>query len=137
MKFTDGYWHVRSGLNVLYPVEIRDIELKEDSITVYASTKKIEHKGHTLNTTLLTVRYSSPMKNVICVEYIHNDVDEVSPKFHINKEENPVIDVAIDNGIARLTSGQLSASIDLEHGWKVDYSYGERRLTGTGYKGPA
>ncbi|WP_127593247.1 alpha-xylosidase [Paenibacillus lautus] len=137
MKFTDGYWHVRSGLNVLYPVEIRDIELKEDSFTVYASTKKIEHKGHTLNTTLLTVRYSSPMKNVICVEYIHNDVDEVYPKFHINKEENPVIDIAKDNGIARLTSGQLSASIDLEHGWKVDYSYGERRLTGTGYKGPA
>ena len=137
MKFTDGYWHVRSGLNVLYPVEIRDVEVKEDSVTVYASTKKIEHKGHTLNTTLLTVKYSSPMKDVICVEYIHNDVDKVSPQFHIHEDANSTVDIAQDNAKVSLASGELRVNVDLTSGWKVDYNYGERRLTGTGYKGPA
>ncbi|MFD1953589.1 alpha-xylosidase [Paenibacillus thailandensis] len=137
MKFTDGYWHVRSGLNVLYPVEIRDIRTTDDSVTVFASTKKIEHKGHTLNTTLLTVRYSSPMKNVICVEYIHNDMDEVWPKFPIYRDENAKVEVSRDNGKVSLASGKLSVHIDPEAGWKVDYVYCGRRLTGTGYKGPA
>ncbi|GGA26094.1 alpha-xylosidase [Paenibacillus physcomitrellae] len=137
MKFTDGYWHVRTGLNVLYPVEIRDVKLAEDAVTVYASTKKIEHKGSTLNTTLLTVRYSSPMKNVICVEYIHNDVDEAAPKFEVRQDPAAAVSVSKEGGIARLASGELSVNIDLMQGWQVDYRYGDRRLTGTGYKGPA
>jgi alpha-D-xyloside xylohydrolase len=137
MKFTDGYWHVRSGLNVLYPVEIRDIQTGKDSVTVFASTKKIEHKGHTLNTTLLTVRYSSPMKNVIAVEYIHNDLDEVLPKFEIHQEENLQIVIKKESGRVSLTSGELSVNIDPQDGWKVDYAYDGRHLTGSGYKGPA
>ncbi|MFB5679156.1 alpha-xylosidase [Paenibacillus terreus] len=137
MKFTDGYWHVRSGLNVLYPVEIRDIQTDAESVTVFASTKKIEHKGNTLNTTLLTVRYSSPMKNVIAVEYIHNDLDEVLPKFEIHQEENLEIAVKKESGQVSLTSGALSVNIDSQDGWKVDYEYDGRRLTGSGYKGPA
>ncbi|WP_163873391.1 alpha-xylosidase [Paenibacillus favisporus] len=138
MKFTDGYWHVRQGLQVLYPVEVRDIETGQDEMTVYASTKKIVHKGDTLNTTLLTVRYSSPMENVICVEYIHHDgMDDKGPTFQIYKQPDLKVQVEKRGGAVTLTSGKLTATVRPDEGWNVAYDYDGRRLTGTGYKGPA
>ncbi|OXL83279.1 alpha-xylosidase [Paenibacillus sp. SSG-1] len=138
MKFTDGYWHVRQGLQVLYPVEVRDIETREDEMTVYASTKKIVHKGDTLNTTLLTVRYSSPMESVICVEYIHHDgMDDKGPAFQIYKQPDLKVQVEKRGGAVTLTSGKLTATVRPDEGWNVAYAYDGRRLTGTGYKGPA
>ena len=43
-----------------------------DSLTVYAPTKKLQGRGDTLNLPLLTVQYSSPMENVIGVKIIHH-----------------------------------------------------------------
>ena len=84
MKFTDGYWHIRAGYNVLYPIEIRDHEIDGGSVTVYASTKKINHPGDTLNTALITAKFSSPMEDVICVEYSHfQGADPAGPEYEL------------------------------------------------------
>jgi alpha-D-xyloside xylohydrolase len=137
MKFTDGYWHVRAGMNLLYPIEIRDIQTDSDSLTVYASCKKIQHKGDTLNTALLTVKYSSPMPDVICVEYVHHDgQDSQGPEFPLYSSSR--VDVKIDNGeqAASLSSGKLSVIVHKNDGWNIDYVYNGKRLTGSGYKSP-
>lgn len=72
MKFTDGYWLVRKGYEIQNPAEIRDIVTDDASMTVYAATHRIEHKGDTLNGALLKATYSSPMPNVIRVRLNHH-----------------------------------------------------------------
>ncbi|MDF2924981.1 MAG: alpha-glucosidase [Paenibacillaceae bacterium] len=137
MKFTDGYWHVREGLNVHCPVEIRDVKVEANSIAVYASTKKIIRKGDTLNTPLLTARYSSPLKDILCVELIHHGGKRrKGPDFVLNAPGAAVAITEEEDGI-RLASGKLEVWINKKNGWSIDYCYGDKRLTGSGYKGPA
>ncbi|REJ12905.1 MAG: alpha-xylosidase [Paenibacillaceae bacterium] len=138
MKFTDGYWHIRAGYNVLYPIEIRDHEIDGGSVTVYASTKKINHPGDTLNTALITAKFSSPMKDVICVEYSHfQGADPAGPEYELHAPGAGSVSVEDGPEAITLTSGKLSVSIRKQGGWNVDYFYEGRRLTGSGSKGPA
>lgn len=138
MKFTDGYWHPRSGNNILNPIEIRDIRTDADSVTVYASTKKIDHPGHTLNTTLIRVKYSSPMEDIICVEYTHSiGADPVGPEFPLYASGSAKVEIEKANDVVSLTSGQLSVAIHKNEGWNIEYVYNGKRLTGSGTKGPA
>lgn len=62
MKFTDGYWLTRPGLTPLYATEVDDIRIDEaaGTMTVYAPTTVIRHRGDTLNRPMITVTFSSP-----------------------------------------------------------------------------
>lgn len=136
MKFTDGYWHMRQGITFNYPIEIRNIRTAEDRLTVLASCKKIVTRGDTLNTAILTVRYTSPMPDVICVELVHHDGKlPKGPEFVKNIRD---VQVEVDNGpdIASFTSGKLSVLIHKNEGWNTEFMYDGKRLTGSGYKGP-
>lgn len=137
MKFTDGYWMVREGLRVQHPVEIRDIETAEDTVTIYAATKQVLHKGDILNATLLTVKYSSPAPDVIHVQfYRHKGRNNLGPSFPLYSSDSSVR-VAEDQATTVLMSGKLSVKIHKQGTWRVDYLYGDRRLTGNGPKSSA
>ena len=53
MKFTDGLWHTRPGVDAQYAQEAYDIEAVAsphgDSLVVAAPTRVIEGRGDTLN----------------------------------------------------------------------------------------
>lgn len=137
MKFTDGYWHMRQGVTFNYPMEIRDIRTKPDTLTVLASCKKIVTRGDTLNTAILTVNYTSPMEDVICVELIHhNGKQHQGPEFQ--KNVRPNLHAKVENGeeVASFTSGKLSVQIHKNEGWSTHFMYEGKRLTGSGYKSP-
>ena len=72
MKFTDGYWQMLPGVTPHYAVQAQDIELSADSLTVYAATRTIQHRGDTLNHPLLTIHYTSPLENIIRVQIWHH-----------------------------------------------------------------
>jgi alpha-D-xyloside xylohydrolase len=72
MKFTDGYWQVREGMTPYFPAEVYEVEIESEAMTIYAPTKKLVSRGDTLNLPLLTVRFSSPMDNVIRVQIFHH-----------------------------------------------------------------
>jgi alpha-D-xyloside xylohydrolase len=137
MKFTDGYWHVRQGVTLNYPVEIRNIRTKPDALTVLASSKKIVTRGDTLNTAILTVHYTSPMPDVICVELIHhNGKQHGGPEFQKNVSSDVEVQVVNGDEIASFTSGKLSVQIHKNEGWSTHFIYDGKRMTGSGYKSP-
>jgi len=134
MKFSNGYWMNREGLTVQSPTDIRDVHITEDAVTLYTATKKVNHKGDTLNATLLTVRYSSPMPDVIRVQfYRHKGGNNPGPNFEIF-ESATKIDIREQDGKINLTSGKLNVSINQGDNWKIDFSHGGRRLTGSGHR---
>jgi len=137
MKFTDGYWQVREGLHLQNPIEIRDIQVEADSITTFSATKVVRTKGDTLNATLLTQKISSPMPDVIKVQfYRHIGKASKGPEFAINTTEGHQVSIEQNDDQAIFTSGRLSVRIGKADG-KIHYYYDNNRITGSNNKGPA
>lgn len=136
MKFTDGYWHIRSGVTAHWPAQVHEVEVETDALTVYAPTKRLSHRGDTLNLPLLTVRFSSPMPNVIRVRLTHHKgVRPLKPEFELKAQPAHPVTVTDDDHAAMLTSGALSVRVDKVGGWKVEFKDGERVITSSGWRG--
>ncbi|GAA4455036.1 alpha-xylosidase [Phytohabitans houttuyneae] len=132
MKFSDGYWHMREGVRPLYPAQVHDHTADRDSLTVYAPTKRLEHRGDTLNRPLVTVRAESPMPDVIglTVSHFAGGVSR-GPSFELSG-----VDGAASVDGLTLTSGSLSVRFQRDP-WRVEFVAGGKVLTSSGYKAMA
>ncbi len=134
MKFTDGYWQIRPGHEPHYATQAFDIESDANSLTVYAATRKIEQRGDTLNSSLITVRYSSPLENVIKVEIWHHRGGlPANPTFPLN-EATPLVDIWNADEEASLRTGNLRVVIHKGPDWRVEFSNGDQIITQSGWR---
>lgn len=135
MKFTAGFWEIRPGVTPHYAVHVCDVETTPDTLIVYATTKRLTHRGDTLNIGLLTVRFSSPMADVIRVQIVHHKGTRPrTPAFPLYPQ--PVPEVLIHNEAenASLTSGHLTVRVNKGENWRVEYLDGSRPLTHSGWR---
>ncbi len=136
MKFTDGYWQMRAGMTPYYAEQVHEVEIESDAITAYAPTKKLTGRGDTLNLPLLTVRFSSPMENVIRVKIVHHKgVHQPKPEFIIYEQANPNITITNNETSAALTSGDLSVRIHKGENWLIEYVGKDHTITSSGWHG--
>ncbi len=131
MKFTDGFWHKREGVSALHPVHLQDVEAGADRLTAFAATRRINHRGDTLNAPLITVTCTSPMPDVIRVSVGHF-LGSAKPYPTFALTEAPT-DVRV--GDHQLTSGALTVRFDTGEHWGMSFEADGRRLTGSGRKG--
>lgn len=137
MKFTDGNWLIRSGVQPFYPTEAHEIEATADTLTVYA-TRAIRHRGDTLIGPLLTVTFSSPLADVIRVRLTHfAGGGEAQPQFALLQEQAPTVKLTNDATAATLTSGNLSLHIAKDEPWQVNYRVAGRVITASPPRGMA
>ncbi|MFC8598460.1 alpha-xylosidase [Isoptericola sp. NPDC057191] len=132
MKFTDGYWQTRRGIEPLYAVEVDDVRVDEatGSMTVYAPTAPVRRRGDTLNRPMLTVTYSSPAPGVVKVRVEHfAGAAHRGPEFAVTPEPGfrPVVKVDDTTGV--LETGGLSVRVHRGAGWHVDFEHDGRVLT--------
>jgi alpha-D-xyloside xylohydrolase len=138
MKFTDGYWQVRKGVKAFHPAQAYEIESGPDSLTVYATTRRIVSRSDTLGGPVLDICFSSPMENVIKVQLLHHKgTRPLGPQFVLNNSSHPHLQPVIEeNGqTARLTSGKLSVQVLKGADWLVEFMAGERVLSSSGAGG--
>jgi alpha-D-xyloside xylohydrolase len=136
MKFTHGYWDLRPGITAHYPVQVHEVEIEPHALTVYAPTRCVTHRSDTLNLPLLTVRFSSPMPDVIRVQMVHHKGRRPrGPAFDLHALPEPEVQVCDDAQAATLTSGRLSAHVQKAGDWRVEFKAGERVITRSGWKG--
>ncbi|MCB0114820.1 MAG: hypothetical protein KDD84_12055, partial [Caldilineaceae bacterium] len=136
MKFTDGYWHFREGMSPHFPIHVHDIETEPDALMVYGTTKRLTQRGDVLNTGLLTVRFSSPMPDVIRVQmWHHKGQRKLSPTFALNTHPTPDLCIKNEADFASLTSGNLTVRVDKGQDWRVDYLNDSRLLTRSNWRG--
>jgi alpha-D-xyloside xylohydrolase len=127
VKFTDGNWLMREGVRAHFPAEVHEVEAAENALTVYAPTRAVRHRGDTLGGPLLTVRYSSPLPDVIRVQATHYAGaagNEAGPHFPLFAESDEPVSVRVDREAkeATLTSGRLSVRLGLAPGgWDVAF----------------
>ena len=135
MKFTDGYWQMRAGMAPHFAAQVHEVTLEEDAITVYAPIGKLQTRGHTINQPLLTLRFSSPMENVIRVQCLHHKGKAPrKPEFTLYTESKPQVSISNDEHAATLTSGDLSVRVDKGDDWLVEYLGEDKVLTSSGWR---
>ena len=135
MKFTDGYWQMRPGCTPHYATQVHDVEITLDALTIYAATRKIEHRGDTFNNALLTVRYTSPLENVIKVEiWHHQGIPILKPEFQLVDRPAPRVDIQDQPEAATLTTGNLSLQVHKSEDWRVEFRDRERLITHSGWR---
>ena len=111
MKFTDGNWLMRSGVQVMYPAQAYAIETTAETLTVLA-TRPIRHRGDTLEGPALTVEFASPLPDVIRVRITHfSGAQARGPETPLHATAAPGVVVDAAEHEATLTSGRLSVRI--------------------------
>lgn len=135
MKFTDGYWEIRAGMTPRYAAQVHEVEVAQDTLTVFAPVGKLGERGHTINQPLLTVEFSSPIENVIRVHVLHHKGKvRHKPEFTIYSGPAPQVLISDDERAATLTSGDLSVRINKTDDWLVEYIGGEKIITSSGWR---
>jgi alpha-D-xyloside xylohydrolase len=130
MKFTDGYWLIKEGIIAHFTACVAETEQQGNELVVYAPEKPIRHRGDTLNMPLLTVRYSSPMKNIIRVRISHFEggVDN-NPHYSLEVDSSFKPSIYITENESVLQSGELLVSIEHGENWNNTFKGKEIILT--------
>jgi alpha-D-xyloside xylohydrolase len=135
VKFTDGYWLLRPGVQARYPAEVRDVDASGDALTVYAPTRRITTRGDTLNQPLVTVRCTSPAPDVIALTVGHHlGAAARRPAFELTTDPATDVQVEVTEDHATITSGALSARFDRTGRWLLEFLADHRVLTSSGIK---
>jgi len=139
MKFTDGYWMLRKGYKLVGLAEIQDVHIKDDSVTLFAARKKVNHRGDTLNEPLLTLTFSSPLPNVIRASFSHHvgQPRGTPGGFELAASGQAQVSIEDQADVVRLTSGDTTVSITKQHPVRIEYTYKKKTLTGSGSRATA
>ncbi|MFE6159295.1 alpha-xylosidase [Streptomyces sp. NPDC056486] len=139
MKFTDGFWLMRDGVEASYATEVRSVRADADRFTAHAAIKRVERRGDTLNSPLLTVDCFSPAEGVIGVRTTHlAGKRRLGPDFGLPGADTGVGQVRRDGDMIELTSGPLTARLDQAAPWALSFRDADgREITSAGRKGTA
>jgi len=130
MKFTDGNWLLQPGVKANYATEAYDVWPEGDTLVVHAPTRPIRHRGDTLDGALLTIRLSSPMRDVVRVRIEHfSGMADRGPHIPLLSQPAPDVNLALGEDEAVLTSGQLSARVRRKGGWDLSFTAGDKVVT--------
>ncbi|GAA1968036.1 alpha-xylosidase [Catenulispora subtropica] len=140
MKFTDGYWMMRPGVQAAYPVQVLDGDVGPDSLVVHAPCYPVRERRDLLRGPALTVAFAAPLADVIRVTVTHFAGQDRKPDFVLadaaDGEAEPPLIIEDDEALT-FTSGALTARVAKGARWSLDFLAGGRRLTGSGTKAMA
>jgi alpha-D-xyloside xylohydrolase len=130
MKFTNGYWMIKDGIQAHFAACAIEPEQRDGELVVYAPERQIRHRGDTLNAQLLTIRYSSPIENVIRVRVSHFEGEaDKGPHFELSGASSFKAKINITKEKAVLESGKLSVCVDTAGSWNNSFCADGRVLT--------
>ena len=134
MKFTDGFWHTRPGVDAAYAAEAYDIEAGDRRLVISAPTKVIATRGDTLNRPMLTVSLASPLEGVVSVRIEHHRGTASFGGFDLPGAQPEVGTATANDDGGTFTSGPLTARITPGAPWNLSFEADGTTLTRSGHK---
>lgn len=129
MQFSNGCWLQKEGIECFNPKEAYFVTVKETEVSICAPTTKINTRGDVLGGINLTVRITSPAKEVLRVQSFHHmGAKTKSPAFELEQTNELPLDVTQDDTYLTIKSGTLSLVINKEE-WSMTYKRGDEVLT--------
>jgi alpha-D-xyloside xylohydrolase len=109
MKFRDGYWNIRAGVESCRLIELRDAVITSRSLTAYTASKPVIHRGDTLDSALITTEFSSPSEDIIHVRMYHHKGSVPSHcEFNLKNDQAGGIKISETAEDYSLSSGALT-----------------------------
>ena len=109
MKFTDGFWLAKPGVTLRNCAQVQDVQVFSDHVLVYASGDRIAHRGMTLNTPLITLRFEAPRPDILALTLEHfQGIARKEPLFELRREPCP-LRVEQTGDILSIAAGALRA----------------------------
>ncbi|RIX30774.1 alpha-xylosidase [Amnibacterium setariae] len=136
MRFTDGFWLMRPGVEAHYAREAYEARVRDDALVVTAPTKAIRTRGDTLNLPVLTVTVAPHIPGVVRVRIEHHTGGGEPVRFETAPRSGGSVTVEPD-GTGVVTSGGLEARVTPGEPWNLEFRAGGRRLTGSGHRSQA
>lgn len=139
MKFTDGYWMVREGYELVSPYEILEVKIRDDGVTIYAAHRHQDHRGNTLNAPLLTMEFSSPLPDVIRAKFYHHKGRQrgAPSSFPLRQDGSAFVRIEESGDSVSLTSGDTTVTVTKKHPMTITYTHKGKKLTGSGSRATA
>ena len=131
MKFTDGFWVAKPGMQFFNCREIQDARWEGECFVVYCSHIPVTNRGNVLNVPLLTLRFRSPRPDVLTLILEHYQGSaKAEPKFDLFEQP---IDMQVVEGeeTITITTGALTLVMGRKP-FSIDYLENGVRLTGLG-----
>ena len=129
MKFGNGCWLQKEGIECFSPKEAYFVKTTEQDVTICAPTSNINHRGDTLGGINLTVKISAPAPEVIRVQTAHHlGVQAKTPEFELTfaKDFKPEITDTEEEVVVK--SGSLALRINKKN-WSMRYERDGKLLT--------
>lgn len=137
MKFSNGCWLNKTGVQTFSPQEIYSTKIENDVLTLYAPCSKIYNRGCTLGGPVITYRISSPMENVIRVRAYHYMGTEIkTPGFEIYEKNDTKVLINEDDKNIVFQTGNIKMDFNKET-LEMGFFRGEQKLTSSKYRGMA
>ena len=138
MRFSNGCWLNKEGIESYSPQEIYQVCKKEKRVEVFAPSKKIKQRGDTLGGPVLTYTISAPMKDVFKVQVEHyKGINKVGPYFEIYASEEIDLEMVQSEGRVEIKNGELSLVIEDKEQWKMSFYRKGKKLTSSHSKSTA
>ena len=138
MRFTDGFWLLRHGVEARYAQEAYDLEVHDGALVVTAPTKVIRSRGDTLNLPVLTVTVAPHQPGVLRVRVEHHVGGGEPRRFDIAPADGSgSVELGPDGRHAVVRSGPLEARVSRGAPWGLSFFAAGEPLTGSGEKSAA
>lgn len=136
MKFTNGYWMIRDGVDALYAREAYELaaDATTESLNVLAPTSVVRGRYDTLNLPTFNVDITTPAEGVIRVRAEHWQGATEYPGFPLNADEpgnrdyvtvqangNGDGEVGVNGADVTLTAGGLTAKVVKGAPWNLTF----------------
>lgn len=136
MKFTNGYWMIRDGVDALYAREAYELaaDATTESLNVLAPTSVVRGRYDTLNLPTFNVDITTPAEGVIRVCAEHWQGATEYPGFPLNADEpgnrdyvtvqangNGDGEVGVNGADVTLTTGGLTVKVDKGAPWNLTF----------------
>lgn len=136
MKFTNGYWMIRDGVDALYAREAYELaaDATTESLNVFAPTSVVRGRYDTLNLPTFNVDITTPAEGVIRVCAEHWQGATEYPGFPLNADEpgnrdyvtvqangNGDGEVGVNGADATLTTGGLTVKVVKGAPWNLTF----------------
>ncbi|MBP5454144.1 MAG: alpha-xylosidase [Lachnospiraceae bacterium] len=112
MRFHQGCWVKRKGVELFSPKEVHFFDVKDNILGVCAPTIPIRSRGDVLEGINLTICFSSPAPEVLRVQTKHHlGVTHMGPDFELNLPKKSCLNIEEKEDKFILKSGSLSLEV--------------------------
>lgn len=129
MKFGNGCWLQKEGIECFSPKEAYFINKNDYEVIICAPTNHILHRGDTLGGINLTIRITSPADEIIRVQTSHHlGINKKTPEFELQFNEHNKINLEENEDFLIIKNGSLSLKINKKN-WAMFYERNNKTLT--------